>query len=359
VEKWTYGHARREPLRARPLAARDHDPRGLAIPQDIQMMESAAMQFIEQCGLVLSATLLLAAASVQAYEVDSKTQQIAIGSLDDFTRCVRDLRSAPECLEALVRYAEKKPAEAFEAGKRARLEYANWAALPLFEIALRKKVDKAICADEDFHTSLMFALALKQGDILDKALMLGFNKCWNEAKDDIIKAAESDIYSFYLQNNTCPLFQVKGVSVKACEPKVEEKQIGPRPEILALKDIPARSLKLEQKSAMVLRGAEDEQVLLVQALGQENVWVVKFKNVRGAFNNKTFVTRELYSPNGRDYVTLIDNDERLIVSRRENWAAGMYESYLPGYQGLKVYRGALVDQTGPGSTAEIIREISK
>src|ERR1044071_7687969 len=107
------------------------------------------MRFTKRLSLVLGSVLLAAALTVQAYDVDQKTKQIVIVSLADFDLCIKDLRSAPECLEGLIRYAENKPKDAFEAGKRARLQYVSWAALPLFEIALRKKVDKKICEDED------------------------------------------------------------------------------------------------------------------------------------------------------------------------------------------------------------------
>jgi hypothetical protein len=78
----------------------------------------------------VGSALLLAATTVLAYDVDPKTKQVVITSIDDFVLCVKDLSSAPECLDGLVRYAEKKPRDAFAAGKRARLEYRSWAALP-------------------------------------------------------------------------------------------------------------------------------------------------------------------------------------------------------------------------------------
>jgi hypothetical protein len=320
------------------------------------------MRFTKRWSLALGNALLLAAMSVQAYDVDPKTKQIVIVSLEDFDQCVKDLSSAGECLEGLIRYAEKKPRDAFQAGKRARLQYRSWAALPLFEIALRKKVDKAICADDDFQIALNSALSLPPQPLLDKATELGFTKCWNEAKAGLIKEAVDDGASYY-RGNTCPLFLVKGLTLEVCEPKVVEKApepSGPRPQILALEDIKWQSLKLDQQSAIALRGAEDEQVLLVKARGPDNLFVVKFKNVRGTFNDQVFVARELTSPSGRDYVALVDNDEWVVVRRRDNWTAGMYQSYLKGYpEGLKVYRGALVDQAGPGSTAEIVREFGK
>src|SRR5688500_7449607 len=130
-------------------------------------MESAAMRFIKQWSVVLGSALL-AAASAQAYEVDPQTKQIVIVALEDFELCVKDRNSAGECLEGLIRYAEKKPRDALQAGKKARLQYRSWAALPLFEIALRKKVDKTVCADEDFQISLRSALSLPPQPLLDK-----------------------------------------------------------------------------------------------------------------------------------------------------------------------------------------------
>jgi hypothetical protein len=320
------------------------------------------MRFTKQWGLVLGSMLLLAGVSARAYEVDPKTQQIEIVSLQDFDLCIKNLASSGECLQGLIRYAEKKPRDAFQAGKKARLQYRSWAALPLFEIALRKKVDKAVCEDEDFQIALGSALALPPDRILDMATQLGFTKCWNEVKAGLIKEAEED-GSSYFRDNTCPLFTVKGLTLKVCEPKVAEQApapSGPRPQILALKDLKWQSLKLDQESAIALRGAEDEQVLLVKSRGPDNLFVLKFKNVRGVFNNQVFVVREFTSPTGREYVTLVDNDEWVMVRRRDNWTAGMYQSYLKGYpDGLKVYRGALVDQAGPGSTSEIVREFGK
>lgn len=315
-----------------------------------------------KAALMLCSALLLTATAASGYEVDKKTSEIEIKSVEDFELCIKELSSAIECLDGLVRYAERRPREALRAGKRARLEYRSWAALPLFEIALRKKADPEVCKDEDLSISLVSALGLPP-TTYDKQVKQAKDiagKCWDAVKDAVVKEAQ-DRNSYYL-GNACPVMVTKGLLIEPCQPKKEEPaaavETGPSAEVARLQGMQWRTLKLDQQSALVMRGAEDEQVLLVRAKGQESLYVVKFKNVRGPWNNQVFVAHERTVDRGeREFVTLVDGAEWILVTRRSRWAAGMYEAYPKGYvDGLKVYRGALVEQAGPGSAAEVVGE---
>ncbi len=99
----------------------------------------------------LALGLLAAAAAIptRAFEVDPRTGEIVVTSLTGFDRCVLDLSETPACLDALRRFANKRPNDSFQAGKRARQHYQHWRALSFFEIAFRKKASDAQCGDED------------------------------------------------------------------------------------------------------------------------------------------------------------------------------------------------------------------
>jgi hypothetical protein len=165
----------------------------------------------------LVAAALLAAAAGAAFEVDEATHEVVIKSLAGFDKCVLDLSETPACLDALRRYASKRPNDAFQAGKRARMHYQPLTALPFFEIAFRKKATDAQCGDEDVLLAITAALAQPAAPpaSVEAAKDIAVNKCWDELQESLIEAAgqaEGD-----LKTNLCLLLSAKDVSTATCQ----------------------------------------------------------------------------------------------------------------------------------------------
>jgi hypothetical protein len=166
----------------------------------------------------LAAAVLLASAatSTAAFELDAGTNQIVLRSLPDFDRCVLDLSETPACLDALRRYANKRLNDSFQAGKRARLHYPAWTALPFFEIAFRKQATDAQCGDEDVLLAVISGLSQPQSEQATIALAtdIAVNKCWDEIQEGLSEAAGEAGPRF--KANACPLMKAKDAPVAAC-----------------------------------------------------------------------------------------------------------------------------------------------
>lgn len=103
------------------------------------------------------------AATVAAYEVDTKQNRVVISSLEDFTHCQDELSYSDACLDALKRYVKAHAAEGFAAGKLARARFNHWVALQFFAPALKKPTPQQ-CEDEDLRLAVLSGLALPDDD---------------------------------------------------------------------------------------------------------------------------------------------------------------------------------------------------
>jgi hypothetical protein len=168
---------------------------------------------------ICAAAVLLASAvtAATAFELDERTNQIVLRTLAGFDRCVLDLSETPACLDALRRYASKRPIDSFQAGKRARLHYEPWTALTFFEIAFRKQATDAQCGDEDVLLAVISGLSQPDSEqaTLDLAKDITLNKCWEDLQDGLLEAASDAEDQF--RSRVCPLFESKDMSVSACE----------------------------------------------------------------------------------------------------------------------------------------------
>lgn len=107
--------------------------------------------------------LTLTAATVAAYEVDTKQNRIVLSSLEDFSRCQDELSYSDACLDALKRYVKAHAAEGFAAGKLARARFNHWVALQFFAPALKKPTPQQ-CDDDDLRLAVLSGLALPDDD---------------------------------------------------------------------------------------------------------------------------------------------------------------------------------------------------
>jgi hypothetical protein len=166
--------------------------------------------------LVLGLLLALHAGKSPAFEIDASTGEIAIKTLAGFDKCVLDLSEIPACLKALQRHVDKRPNDAFQAGKRALLHYQAWSALPFFEIAFRKRATDAQCEDEDVWRAVSEGLARPDSDptSLELARTLAAGKCSQVLQERLAEALGEGSARF--KTNACALLASQGVAAAAC-----------------------------------------------------------------------------------------------------------------------------------------------
>ncbi len=268
--------------------------------------------------------VLALAAPAQAYHLDKKTQTIHIVSLQDFDRCQRDYESSGSeaCLDALRGYVKKHPQDAFEAGKRARRHFMHWVALDFFALALDKRPSKERCADSDLGAAVISGLSLPPHyPAVAVAQRILREKCWTELQP----AVSEELYGAlsYFRNNTCPELSAKSVSTPPClgldtKPRAERSGT-----VAQLEGIDWRKLSIDPKSTELLRGPKGEEILLAHTVGIQPYVLVKFKGVRGPFNDHVLVALERSVGLGKDYVIAHDQSEWVVLTER----AGQYQAF--------------------------------
>ena len=163
--------------------------------------------------ILISSLVSLTAQALRVVE-----QQVILDKLDDYNMCQGRDYSGEFCHDALVRWVEKHPADAFTAGKMTRLKMNAWAAIPFFAQAFND--GKGNCKDTDVKLAVVSGLNLpitNNKAVVDDAKKIGFEKCFSEIKEAIIEAATVDSYAF---KNTCKeLIEQKsltGAKAKKC-----------------------------------------------------------------------------------------------------------------------------------------------
>ena len=172
--------------------------------------------------VALGFLLAVSAGKSPAFEIDASTGEIAIKTLAGFDKCVLDLSEIPACLKALQRHADKRPNDAFQAGKRALLHYHAWTALPFFEIAFRKRATDAQCEDEDVFQAVLAGLSRPDPDqtSLELARKVAGDKCWGSLQERLVESVAEGSPRFKV--NACALLASKGVAVASCANGAED-----------------------------------------------------------------------------------------------------------------------------------------
>ena len=147
--------------------------------------------------------------------VDSQT---ILDKLEDYNMCQGRYDSGVSCNDALVRWVEKHPADAFAAGKMTRKSMNAWGAIPFFIQAFNN--GKGDCKDKDVKLAVVSAVNLpidSNKDIVLAAKKIGFEKCAVDLKEALIESAHLDSYSF---KNICKELlvagSIKGLKAKTC-----------------------------------------------------------------------------------------------------------------------------------------------
>ncbi len=160
--------------------------------------------------------LFFAVTRVQALQFDKG--QVTLDKLDDYNLCQTRDNDGSFCHDALLRWIDKHPADAFKAGKMTRLKMNAPNAVPFFATAWEK--GKGDCKDEDVKLAVLGALALPADNtvVIAQAKKIGLEKCSAELGATIVDAAKSNDYT--LQNICKDLIAKKlltGVSAKRCK----------------------------------------------------------------------------------------------------------------------------------------------
>lgn len=144
-----------------------------------------------------------------AHALRTVEKQVILEKLDDYEMCQGRDYSGDFCHDALLRWVEKHPDDAFTAGKMTRLKMNAWGAIPFFTQAFSK--GKGNCKDEDVKLAVVSALNLPASSnkvVVESAKKIGFEKCFSELKVAIVESASLDSYAF---QNVCKDLVTKGL----------------------------------------------------------------------------------------------------------------------------------------------------
>jgi len=299
---------------------------------------------------LITLTLLSSAMSGLAYEVDEKKNQVELESLSDFDACVTDFGVNDYCLDGLKRRADAKPAEAFEAGKKARINYQHWVALYFFEKALSKKADPDRCSDEDVELGVLSGLDLPSSYEGAERAQTVAEKCWRELQPKLIAGLTERRGSYYMAN-LCPLLTSKVSEPDECKPKPKvgaERRRGDRKvtaDILALQDVNWKDLELKFDQALVLQGRGTEQIFVVRAEApNEDLFAIKLSGISGPWNRRVIVACERSSKRDTEYVTLVDGQEWTLIDIDERYGYPGFTVYPKESEEIQAYRVRLEDR---------------
>lgn len=139
---------------------------------------------------ILRILVLLAVVSPfqAAFALKVVDKQVILEKLDDYPLCQTRDYSGDICHEALKRWVEKHPADAFKAGKLTRVQMNAWGAIHFFDLAFKSKSGN--CADEDVSLAVESALDLPSDNpAVKQAQEIGLKTCFKEMKDKILAGA--------------------------------------------------------------------------------------------------------------------------------------------------------------------------
>lgn len=167
--------------------------------------------------LVVLCCLLLASLAAEALRV--KDEQVILDSLSDYELCQKKDYSGDWCHQALLRWVESNPGDAFVAGKMTVSQMNAWGAVPFFKKAFG--LNQGVCGDPDLKTALLAALNLpasRHQQIVESAKVLTFNHCFEEMKSGLLEQASLESPMF---KNVCSEMNKKGhlsgLKKKKCE----------------------------------------------------------------------------------------------------------------------------------------------
>jgi hypothetical protein len=247
-------------------------------------------------------------------------------TLEDFSRCARDSYNGDYCLDGLKKFADRNPKQRWAAGKQARLNFTHWTALSFFEPALGKAPAPTLCADEDLSMAVVSGLALPPdypGFASAKRIYAG--PCAAALKPAVDKEFLAETAG-YLYQNVCAIYQAAGNAPAHCTPKPEVTAAPVVDEKLPNINLAASTIGLIK----VYRGPEGESVTVAEIAKQPGYFWVRLEGIRGAYNAKTLLHKEVISGDRVTYWTEIDGKRWNTIQGRRGANGSDLSAFLPG-----------------------------
>ncbi len=141
--------------------------------------------------------LVVTSLSPAAHALRVVEEQVILDKIDDYQLCQKKDYSGDFCHDALKRWVEKNPTDAFKAGKMTRLAMNHWVAIPFFSQAFAAKQGQ--CKDQDVSLAVVSALGLpgdSNKEVVAQAKDIAFNKCYDDLKVTLLKEMPADGYMF-------------------------------------------------------------------------------------------------------------------------------------------------------------------
>ncbi len=157
---------------------------------------------------IFSLVAIISFLAPSAHALRLKDGQVILDKLDDYPTCQNHDYSGDFCHDALVRWVETHPTDAFQAGKMTRKIMNAWVAVPFFTKAFSS--GKTNCKDEDVKLAVVSALDLpadSNADVLKQAKKIGIEQCYSEFKSSILDSSTLTSYTF---KNICKDLIAKG-----------------------------------------------------------------------------------------------------------------------------------------------------
>ena len=157
---------------------------------------------------LLSTLLAVCFLSTPAFALKVDKGQVILDKLDDYNLCQAHDYSGDWCHDALIRWVDDHPADAFKAGKMTRLKMNHWVALTFFARAFDHQ--QGDCKDEDVRLAIISGLNLpadSNKEAVEQARKIAFQTCFPELKDALVEEAKLDSYLF---KNACKDLDSKG-----------------------------------------------------------------------------------------------------------------------------------------------------
>lgn len=167
---------------------------------------------------VLFAFLISFVSIKNVYALKFFDQQVILEKLDDYNLCQTRDSSGNFCHEALERWVDAHPADAFNAGKMTRLKMNAWGAVGFFHKAFSSKTGD--CKDKDVQMAVLSAVALTDSyrDQISKANEIAFKFCPEELAEYVFDESEKSNQVF--KNSCKELLKtkwLKGEVAKKCK----------------------------------------------------------------------------------------------------------------------------------------------
>jgi hypothetical protein len=255
-------------------------------------------------------------------------EQTAFKTLADLDRCAAENQyDTSYCLPALEAYAKKNPRQNFEIGQRARVQFASWVALRFFEPGLGAKPTPAQCADAQLNVAVLSGLALPPdypGYVSAKRIFTG--ACFSALSAGVEKEVIASNGSGYLFTNMCPVFAERKMALAACAPKPAVVAPPVVAEVLPKIDLATATKGLVKPYA----GPEGEKVTISELAQHPGYVAIRFDGIRGSFNGKTLLHREVIQGERVEYWTEIDGKRWTSVNGSKQSGYSNYEARMPG-----------------------------